>query len=624
MKPFVLTDQQKSDEARHSNSYMNFGRLKPGATLEQAQAQVDAINAANLERFPQFRSILENAGFTTIMHRYQDYIVRDVQPMLYLMWGGALFLLLIGLVNIANLVLVRSRSRLKELATRLALGAGRARIARQLVTESVLLTAVSALVGLAIAYAVLQGLGALNIEELPRGSEIAFDAATVLYAAAVAAVLGVALGLVPLAAVVPANLNVLLREEGRGGTAGRGARWLRRGLVVAQVAIAFVLLIGAGLLFASFERVLAVDPGFDAVGVLTAAVAPPTTLYKDDPALRAFAVESLARIRALPGVEAAGITTMIPFGDEGSSSAIIPEGYQMQPGESLIAPSSVVVSPGYFEAMRVERLRGRFFDEHDVDGAQRVAIVDDRLARRFWPNQDPIGRRLYQPDNIDDFLTPTDDTHFYTVVGVVKEMKLTSLTIGDQAVGAYFFAAAQQVPRNITYAIRAAGDPAMLAGPVRSAIQSLDPDLPVFASQSMNELVRKSLVSRRSPMLLAVAFGGVALFLSAIGIYGVLAYLVTERRKELGIRLALGSTPRSIFELVLREGLLLIGIGLAIGAVGVAAIRRSLQSQLFGVSAADPTVIALVAATLAVVAVAACAIPARRATRIDPVVALAE
>jgi putative ABC transport system permease protein len=502
----------------------------------------------------------------------------------------------------------------------------RGRIARQLVTESVLLTAIAAAVGLVVGYAALQGLGALSIQELPRGAQIHFDAVTTLYALGIAALVGVVLGLVPVAAVLPANLNLLLREEGRSGTAGRSARLLRRGLVVAQVAVAFVLLIGAGLLLASFERVLAVDPGFDPAGIITTSVSLPRTRYANDDAIRTFMREALGKIRALPGVQSAGITTMIPFGDNHDASTVMAEGYQMQPGESLIAPNQVQASPGYLETMKATLLRGRFFDEHDTNGARKVVIVDDRLARKFWPDRDPIGGRLYQPEDINGALGITDKTEFYTVVGVVKEMTLQSLAQGNQAVGAYIMPVDQVVPRGMTFAVRSRGgsDPAQLSGAIRTAVQAVDPNLPVFATETMTQLTEKSLVSRRSPMLLAVAFGVVALFLSAIGIYGVLAYLVIDRRKELGIRLALGGSPRSIFELVLREGMVLIAAGLAIGALGVAALRTSLETQLFGVNAADPAVIGIVAAILAVVAIAACAIPARRATRIDPVVALAE
>src|SRR4029077_16070058 len=263
----------KSDERRHSNNFQNIGRLKPGATVKQAQQQIDALNAANLDRFPQYKELLINARFHTTVVRLQDSVVADVKATLYLMWGGALFVLLIGCVNVANLVLVRSRARLKELATRLALGAGRFRVGRQLVTESVLLTLMSAAVGLLVGYGALQLLGTLNIQELPRGEEIRLDGIVIAYTLVVAAVIGFILGLIPVANVLPANLTIVLREEGRGGTAARGARPLRRALVVTQVACAFVLLVGAGLLFASFRRVLAVDPGFNPDGVLTASIA---------------------------------------------------------------------------------------------------------------------------------------------------------------------------------------------------------------------------------------------------------------------------------------------------------------------------------------------------------------
>jgi putative ABC transport system permease protein len=364
-RPLAFTPQQKGDDQYHSNNFQNIGRLKPGASIQVAQQQIDAINARNLEKIPALKPLLINAGFHTTVDPLQETLVREIKATLYLMWGGALFVLLIGCVNVANLVLVRSRARLKELATRLALGASKMRVARQLVTESVILTTLAAAAGLAIGYAALRLLGAVNIQELPRGEEIRLDGVVVAYTVAVASIIGFVLGLIPVANVLPANLTMVLREEGRGGTAGRGARTLRRALVVAQVAFAFVLLVGAGLLFASFRRVLAVQPGFNQEGVLTAAISLPRSRYADDQARINFTHESLQRLRALPGVTAVGATDTIPFGGNHSDSVIFAEGYQMKPGESVISPNAVDVTPGYFEAMGVRLLRGRFFDERD-------------------------------------------------------------------------------------------------------------------------------------------------------------------------------------------------------------------------------------------------------------------
>jgi len=623
-RPLAFTDKQKSDEARHSNNWHNIARLKPGATVAQAQAQIDALNTANLDRFPQYKQLLINARFHTIVYRLQDFVVMDVKPVLYLMWGGALFVLLIDCVNVTNLVLVRSRARLRELATRVALGAGRLRLARQLVTEGVLLAMLSAVVGLLVGFGALRLLGALNIQDLPRGSEIHLDGVVVAFTIAIAAVIGVLLGCVPVAAVLPASLTTVLREEGRGGTSARGARLLRRTLVVAQVAFAFVLLIGAGLLFASFRQVLAIDPGFNADHVLTASVNLPHTRYKDDAALIAFTTEALRRLRAMPGVTSAGATDSIPFGGNHNDSVILAEGYQMQPGESVISPTQVDASAGYFETMGAKLLRGRFFEERDNAAAPRVVIVDETLANRFWRGKDPIGRRMYSPTDINNLVAVNEKTVFLTVVGVIKDMKLADLTEGGRSVGTYYFPLTQDTSRGVTFAVKTATDPIAASGALRGVINSLDRELPVFDTHTMQDRTERSLLTRRSPMVLSLSFGAVALFLSAIGIYGVLAYLVTQRTKEIGIRIALGGSARSIFELVLREGLLLIGSGFAIGAAGALALRRSLESQLFGISAADPLVITLVAAILGAVAFVACALPARRATRIDPIVALTE
>jgi predicted permease len=622
-RPLAFTVEEKSDEQRHSNNALYMARLEPGATIQQAQSQIDALNAANLDRFPMFKEIIINAKFRTVVQFLQDRMVEDVKPVLYLMWGGAVFVLLIGCVNVANLVLARSRARMKELATRLALGAGTWRIARQLMVEHVLLTLASAAAGLAIGYAALRGLETINLQDLPRASEIRLDMVVTIYTIGLAAIIGLVLGLMPVAAAMHANIVSILREEGRSGTSGRGAKALRRGLVVAQVAGAFVLLIGAGLLLASFRKVLTVDPGFKTEGVLTAAVALPKARYGDDDAVRRFTSEALRRVRALPGVADAGATDSIPFGNSMSASAILAEGYEIKPGESLVAPNSVHVSEGYFEAIGARLVAGRFFTDRDRADSTRVIMIDDRLARRFWPGQDPIGKRLYRPsDDTDDLTAITAKTVFLEVVGVIREMKLRSLTDDENFVGAYYLPLSQEPQAEFTFTVRTTTDPTSLSNALRREVTAMDGQLPVFEMQPMTHWTERALASRRSPALLSMGFGAVALFLSAIGLYGVLAYLVLQRTREIGIRVALGGTAASIFQLVLREGLLLVGAGLILGGAGSLLLGRALESQLFGVTATDPFVLALTSLVLATVALAACAVPARRATKIDPLIAL--
>jgi predicted permease len=623
-RALAFPPEQRSDEQRHSNNYWNVGRLKPGATLAQAQAQVDALNAANLERFPKYKELLINAGFRTLVTGLQDHLVRFVKPTLYLLWGGALFVLLIGCVNVANLALVRARSRLKELATRLALGAGRWQVARQLIAESLALTLVAAGAGLLLAMAALRALAALDLQGLPFGSDIQLDAVAVGYSLAISLAIGIVLGLVPVAAVLHANLSIVLRDAGRGTSVGRGGRLVRRTLAITQVAFTFVLVVGAGLLLASFRRVAAVDPGFVSDRVLTASVMLPRNRYDDDAKRRTFTDEALRRVRALPGVMAAGATDTIPFGGANSDSVIIAEGYQMKPGESVISPSQVTVSPGYFEATGVRLAKGRFFQDSDAGGQRPVVIVDEQLARRFWPDQDPIGRRMFLPTDLDRLTAVTDKTVFLDVVGVIKDVKLRDIAEGEKGVGAYYFPMSQSTSSFLTFAVKTSGAPETAAGALRSTMAALDPELPLFDVRTLAQRTETALVARRSSAMLSLTFGLVALLLSAVGVYGVLAYLVNQRTREIGIRMALGSSPLGIFDLVLREGLLLVGLGFALGGIGTALLKRSLESQLFDVRVTDPLILTLAAAVLGTVALVACAVPARRAAAIDPAIALSE
>jgi len=622
--PLAFTPEQRSDEQRHSNNWSYIARLKPGATVEQARQQIDALNARNLDRFPKLKEILINAGFHTVVVPLQAFLVRDVRNTLYLLWGGVVFVLLVGAVNVTNLMLVRSSARMKELATRHALGAGFGRIARQLLTETLLLALAGGALGLALGYAGVRALSVLSLDQTPQGTSVAIDAPVVLFTFALAVALTFMIGLVPLLGLRHLNLSQAFREEGRSGTAARGSRAVRRVLVTAQVAFAFMLLIGSGLLLASFQRVLAIQPGFDSSHVMTGLVSPPASRYKGDDELRTFWNRLLEKVRTLPGVQAAGITSTIPLSGDTNDSVILAEGYVMAKGESLISPYNSLVSPGFFEAMSIPLKRGRYFSESDTEKAPSVIIVDERLAKRFWKDQDPIGRRMWKPDSAEELNQgPGPKSHFYTVVGVVGNVRMAGLT-EKEPVGMYYFPTAQQVGRGMTIAVRTGGDPASIVGSIREQVRAIDPELPFYAVRPMTQLVDESLVSRRTPMLLAALFGGIALFLAAIGIYGVLAYQVAQRRKEIGIRLALGSDGRRIFALIVSEGLWLLAAGVTIGLAGAFAIRKAMETQLYGVNAMDPLVLAAVAGVLGIVAFAACALPARRAARIDPLVALTD
>jgi predicted permease len=620
--PTAFTPEDKADNRRHSNSWQMIGRLKPGASVEQAREQLNAINRLNDERFPHYRQPLKDAGFHTEATLLQEDVVREVRGVLYLLWGGVLFVLLIGAVNITNLVIVRSSARQRELATRHAIGAGIGRLARQLVTETMVLTIAGGLLGLALGRFMLTLLPSMGLDEMPRAHEITMDPATMAVVMAGSLIVGLLVSLVPVGRVWRLNLNQALREEGRGGTASRRSMYTRRALATAQIGFAFLLLVGAGLLFASFRQVLGVSPGIDPDGVVTGVVGLTRAKYGTDESLRGIADRTLERVRAIPGVQSAALTDTLPFGSDFSDSVIMAEGYVMRPGESVISPTTNIVTAGYFETMGIALVEGRYFDTRDTPASAKVIIIDQKLAKKFWPGQSPLGRRMRQPGGADEVMTPGPKSVYFTVIGVVEDVPMYGLAEETRRVGAYYFPMTQS-PSSFSVVARTSLDPESLAGALRREVAAIDPEVPFYNVTTMRDVLDESLVNRRLPMLLAIAFGVVALFLSAIGIYGVLAYQVAQRRREIGIRMALGSSVRNVFGLVLADGARIVAIGLALGLVGAYLMGSYIETQLFGVRALDARVIASVAALLALVSFAAVAIPARRAARVNPVIALA-
>jgi predicted permease len=619
-RPQRFTEEER--QQYHSNSWNMIARLQPGVTLQQAQQRIDALNEANLDKTPALRQAVIDAGYHTPVLFLQQDMVRNVRATLFLLWGGVGFVLLIGCVNLANLVMVRSSARVKDLATRLALGAGRWQVTRQALAESLITAGAGGALGLLFAWAGLRGMGAMGFDDLPRASEVALDGTALAWTAGLAALIGVVLALIPMVAVFRTRLTAAFRDDDRAGTAGRRSRLLRDGLVVVQTAFALILLVGAGLLLASFRQVLAVDPGFEPQGVLSATASPPTARYENRAALFTFADELLAAVRGLPGVQEAGLTSSIPFAGNYSDSVILAEGYVPAPGESLISPDRTAVSADYFEAMQIPLIRGRTFNDSDVEDSQPVIIVDQTLADKFWPDGDALGKRMFMPDNVEDILDPTGAT-MMTVVGVVGGVRRQTLEdLGEIDVGAYYLPMKQNAFRTMGLVLRTAGDPNAQVAPLRRIVAEIDPELPLFGVATMQERIDDSLRGRQSPMFLALVFAVLALFLAAVGIYGVLAYLVSLRTREIGIRMALGSDRVNIFRLVLREGVVILAGGFVLGLIGAVALQRAIESQLFGVSVLQPGVLAAVLAVLAVVGLAACAIPAQRATRIDPVSAL--
>jgi predicted permease len=629
--PLAFNEVERSIERWHSNNYEMIARLREGATVEQAAAQNAALNDALIEitPLPNARQLLEDIGYRTVIVPAADDMVRDVKPVLYLLWAGVVFTLLIGCVNIANLMLARAQTRVGEVATQLALGARAARVARQVFTHSVVLGLLGGALGVGIGALGLRLLQGLGTDQLPRGTDVGIDGPVLAFTLLLSVGAGALFGAIPVAQVLEGDLSPVFRGGGRGGTASRRAVLVRNALVTGQISLAFLMLIGAGLMLMSFRAALAVEPGFQPSGLLTASVSLPSARYPEADDRRAFWDDLLGQVRALPGVEDASLTTVLPLSGNNSSNVAYPEGYVVPAGESILAPVFTIAGPDYFQAMGIEVIQGRGFEEGDGPDQTRVTVIDEWLANRYWPGRSPIGARLIAGVAPGDSVA---DGNLFTVVGVVRTIKHNDLTApSGEHVGAYYATYRQGPPNSVTLTVRAEGGGASaddashaesLSEPVRGVLARLDPELPLFGVQSMSQRVDDSLLRRRVPLLLLGVFAGVALFLAVVGIYGALSYTVSQRTREIGVRMAMGSSPGRLFNAVVGQGLRVTALGLLIGGVASLFLTRLLGSLLFGVQPTDLRVIGAVTLLLAVVGLIACIVPARRATTVNPVEAL--
>ena len=633
--PFTFSEAQRGDRERGNEFSSSIGRLKPGATVEQANAQFDAIVLENADRLAglgadgqDFATFLRNGNFTGKARDYHEYLVGNLRETLLLLQAAVALVLLIAAANVANLMLTRVIARQRELAVRTALGADRWRLARQLLTEALVLSLAGAALGILVAVWGVELIQWLGLDRASQGFDVTLDRKVLGFALGVAGVTGLVFGLVPVVATARVNPNEIIKEGGRGNTGGRGAAAVRNSLVVAELALAVTLLVGAGLLIRSFANVSALKPGFEAAGLVTVRIELPDSRYGGQANRNArvdFADRLLARVRALPGVEGAGFTTTLPFSNQGSQSSYQIEGRTTPPGEPGPHGHIRQVDEDYFKVMQIPVLRGRTFDpakdpvrelvfppdgqDGQIQQSGPFSVVIDRLlAERHFKDQDPIGQVIINGVRGE-------------IVGVVDVVKNGNLHV-EPTKETYYWYYRQRPSQQVNLVLRTTLAPETINKQVREAVLAVDPDQPVFDMKTMDSRVAESLDTRRAPMVLAVVFAGVALVLAAIGVYGVLAYSVSQRIPELGVRMAMGASRRDVFKLVLGQGARLTVLGVLAGVLAALAVTRLMQSLLFGVEAADPMVFVLVSVALAAVALTACFLPARRATRVDPLEAL--
>lgn len=612
----LAPDYVKADRSLHT--VQAIGRLAPGVTQQQAQIEMSNIASGLAEQYPDL-----NTGWSVNLVPVHDSIVQNIRPALLILFSAVVVVLLIACTNVANLLLARAASREKEIAIRLALGAGRLRLLRQILTESVLIALVGGALGTLIAIWGTRLLVSLNPQGIPRAGEIGVDGKVLGFALLVSITSGIIFGLAPALQASKPNLNETLKESARSSAGTTHGRRLRSILVVIEVASALVLLVGAGLLIKSFSRLQEVQPGFNRKNLLTFQIFLPPARYPGGPQQVSFYKEALRRFSSLPGVSSAAAISQAPLAGPGAQIIFSVEGLPLPAPHEAPLVSYRIISPDYFQALEIPVLDGRAFTEADNLESLSVVVVNENLAKNMWPGQNPIGKRVTVGVPL-----PGETPEYSTVVGVVANVKHTTLN-GDT--GMQMYQPVYQAPtRNLTYVIRTALDPMSMVESARSAVASLDPGIPVANVKTMDTIVYDSVAPFRFNTFLFSLFAVVALVLTVVGVYGVLSYSVAQRTQEIGIRMALGAQSLDVLRLIIRQGMVLTLAGVTIGMIALYFLIHIishflpglLNGMLFGVSATDPFTFVLISLLLTAVALVACAIPARRATKVDPLTAL--
>jgi len=614
--PFAFTPAQMSDAARGNEFSQMIARLRPGATIAQLNEQIASITQHVAERLPARAGFMKTSQFGGYALSIRDQLVGDVRTPLYMLQIGVLLVLFIACANVANLILMRATGRSRELAIRTTLGAGQWRIVRQMLSEGLVLSLLGAVGGIAIGMLGLRALLALGGTQIPGAPAASLDLVVLGFTFALAILTGLVFGIIPAIAVTRGNAASYLRDDSRSGTASRSTGAIRAFLVIGETTVAVMLLIGAGLLLKSFAKLQSVNPGFSSENVLTAQIALPAARYPDAAASRAFWARLLERTRAIPGVTSAATTTNVPFNGMVSSGSYTIVGRPQGPGEQVPHGRQEIIGGDYFKAMHIPLVAGRPFNDGDTADGPPVCIVDEYLVKKYFASTPALGQQIQRGG-------PASPK--FTIVGVVGT--INAIDLGQPVTKErIYYPVTQSQGRTggMALVLKTGLDPQSLVPQVRAAVSSIDPEQPIADVRTMEQWVSRSLQNRRTDMTLLTIFGAVALVLSAIGIYGVLAFGVAQRVREFGIRQALGADRSSILSLVLRQGLRTAGVGIVLGLAGSVALSRLLQSLLFGVTPRDVGVFAGVAVLLFLVAMAACYIPARRATRVDPMVALRE